>query len=112
MRRLILAALFLPLAAYAQSGADPNVELVKRVQEQLHVHGYDVGRIDGMLDIRTQGAVAEFQRASGLPAGGTIDRDTLKALGVDWAEIEVQQASGGQADGQGASAGETQEQPK
>lgn len=108
MRPLILAALLLPLAAFAQSGPDPNVELVKRVQEQLHIHGYDIGRIDGVLDIRTQRAVAEFQRANALPAGGTIDRDTLKALGVDWAEMEVQQASGGQE----ASAGETREPPK
>ena len=107
MRPSLLAALLFPLAVCAQSGPDPNVELVKRVQERLHAHGYDVGPVNGVLDVRTQGAVADFQRSNALPAGGTIDRDTLKALGVDWAEIEVEQAA---KTGE-ASAGETKPKP-
>jgi peptidoglycan hydrolase-like protein with peptidoglycan-binding domain len=107
MRPLILALLLFPLSVLAQNSPDPNVELVKRVQEQLHVQGYDVGRVDGVLDVRTQGAVAQFQRDNTLPAGGTLDRETLKALGVDWAEMEVLQV---EASPGNASAGASEEQ--
>src|SRR5687768_14037422 len=93
-----LAAAFFPLAVLAQSGptptpTDPNVEMVKRVQERLHANGYDVGPVNGVLDMRTQAAIAQFQLSQAMPAGGTIDRDTLKALGIDWAELEVEQAA-------------------
>ncbi len=110
MRPLILATLLFPLVlispARAQDGSNPNIDLIKQVQERLHANGYDVGRIDGVLDMRTQAAVAQFQRENTLPAGGTLDRETLKALGVDWAELEVRQA---EADPGNASAGASEE---
>ena len=105
--RFLVLLLAFPMAAYAQGGpspTDPNTELVKRVQERLHVHGYDVGRVDGVLDMRTQAALAQFQLSRSMPAGAALDRETLKELGVDWAEIEVQQAAA-----QPASAGATAE---
>jgi peptidoglycan hydrolase-like protein with peptidoglycan-binding domain len=103
---MILLAAF-SLAAYAQGGprpTDPNVELVKRAQERLHVHGYDVGTVNGVLDVRTQGALAQFQLSRNLPAGGTLDRATLEQLGVDWAEMEVAQAAAAQPASAGDSA--------
>lgn len=92
----LLAALF-SMAAQAQTPGgpkptDPNIEIVKRVQERLHANGYDIGPVDGVLDLRTQRAIAEFQLSQALPAGGTMDDDTLKALGVDIAEVQMLRA--------------------
>jgi len=110
MKPAQLAILLLfPLVALAQQegGAkptDPYIEIVKRVQERLHVNGYDIGRIDGVLDERTQGAIAQFQQANALPAGGNMDDETMKALGVDMAEVQVLRAEAASSASTGTSA--------
>jgi peptidoglycan hydrolase-like protein with peptidoglycan-binding domain len=119
MRLLWVLAVVVPLAAHAQQNTsnqadggakptDPYVEIVKRVQERLHANGYDIGAVDGVLDLRTQRAVAQFQLSQAIPAGGTLDDETLKALGVDMAEVQILRAGAASS----ASVGETAPQPK
>lgn len=71
------------------------VEFVKRVQIALHQHGFDPGQIDGRDDGRTQAALAQFQLSRNLPASGSMDEQTLKALGVERAALEDESASAG-----------------
>lgn len=52
-----------------------------RLQLLLQEAGFNPGTVDGRWGPSTQGAIAEFQRASGLPASGQPDAATLDALG-------------------------------
>jgi peptidoglycan hydrolase-like protein with peptidoglycan-binding domain len=87
VRALVLAAALLAAPAFAQ---DDYVELVKRVQIALHLHGFDPGQVNGMDEGRTQAALAQFQLSRNLPASGSMDEGTLKALGVS-REVPVQE---------------------
>lgn len=58
-----------------------NAETVKHVQERLRDLGYfDVGRIDGELGARTQGAILAFRNENGLDPTPTIDNALIVAL--------------------------------
>jgi len=59
------------------------VEFVKRVQVALHQHGFYSGQVDGVDEGRTQAALAQFQLSRNLPASGSMEEQTLKALGVE-----------------------------
>ena len=61
---------------------DGYVNLVKRVQIALHLHGFDPGPVNGQNEGRTQAALAQFQLSENLPASGALDDATLKALDV------------------------------
>jgi len=50
------------------------------VQHRLAAAGYDAGLADGILGPRTRAAVAEFQKAKGLPVSGQVTDDVLYAL--------------------------------
>lgn len=52
-----------------------------RIQLLLQEAGFNPGTVDGRWGPSTQGAMAEFQRASGLPVSGQPDAVTLDALG-------------------------------
>jgi N-acetylmuramoyl-L-alanine amidase len=53
---------------------------VAEVQRRLGALGFDTGRVDGIFGDRTVGAVAEFQRNTGLPVDGIAGRSTLGEL--------------------------------
>ena len=53
---------------------------VKRLQRLLQQHGCDPGPIDGVFGARTEAAVREFQRRSGLAADGIVGPLTWRAL--------------------------------
>jgi hypothetical protein len=53
---------------------------VRGAQETLQRSGFDVGPIDGILGVRTQEALSEFQRKHGLTPSGQLDLDTVRAL--------------------------------
>ncbi len=55
---------------------------VRRVQTLLKDRGFDPGPIDGVAGPRTNGAVRAFQERFGIKASGTIDNQTLFALGA------------------------------
>jgi hypothetical protein len=56
--------------------------LVRSVQQALNDKGYNAGPMDGQWGPTTEDAVRKFQRASGLPETGQLERPTLNALGV------------------------------
>ncbi|MGA8862396.1 MAG: peptidoglycan-binding domain-containing protein [Gallionella sp.] len=55
---------------------------VRRVQTLLKERGFDPGPIDGVEGVRTTGAVRGFQERFGIKASGSIDNQTLFALGA------------------------------
>ena len=56
--------------------------LVRSFQQSLNDKGYNAGPTDGQWGPATEDAVRKFQRASGLPETGQLERSTLDALGV------------------------------
>jgi len=52
------------------------------VEYQLSDLGYDPGPIDGTLDVKTQQALRDFQKANKLPVTGVLDAQTAEKLGV------------------------------
>ncbi|MPZ27828.1 MAG: N-acetylmuramoyl-L-alanine amidase [Micromonosporaceae bacterium] len=55
-------------------------EDVRTLQERLLEMGYDVGRADGIYEVRTARALAQFQREVGLAPDGSCGPRTLHAL--------------------------------
>jgi len=88
------------------TSSGPYDEFIKQVQQKLHEQRFDAGPVNGDFGAKTQAALAQFQLANLLPASGTLDEETLRALGV-----ERPQAGGVQAsvpsDGDSAGAGST-----
>ena len=94
------ALLIAPLAAFAQSAftslhpedqypdppaqatAHPYSDFIRKVQEKLRLEGFDAGPVNGYFGEKTQAALAQFQLAYQLPASGSLDDQTLAALGV------------------------------
>ena len=75
---------------------DIDRDKVRRVQIALTAKGFDPGRINGVVDAKTKEAVRKFQDRFGIKATGTIDNQTLFALGVvgeKSATIEKEQRS-------------------
>ena len=72
------------------TSATPYAPLIKQVQEKLHELGFDAGPVNGDFGTKTQAALAQFQLAKALPASGTLDDQTLRALGIE-------RAAGGEA---------------
>ncbi|MEZ5904020.1 MAG: peptidoglycan-binding domain-containing protein [Geminicoccaceae bacterium] len=64
--------------------AGPDERLIVEAQEILAGLGYDPGPRDGILGLRTQGALRRFQAENGLPVTGEPDA-TLSALVDPWA---------------------------
>ena len=55
---------------------------VRRLQQALKDAGYNPGPIDGVLGIKTQAAMTQYQTDKALPVGN-MNMETLKALGVE-----------------------------
>lgn len=81
----------------------PNADFIKQVQERLHAEGFDAGPVNGAFGTKTQAALVQFQLANTLPASGSLDSQTLLALGVE-PPAEVTEASG-EAEGNGEAPG-------
>ena len=61
---------------------DIDRDEARRVQSALRAKGFDPGSIDGRVGAETKAAVKKFQDRYGIKATGTIDNQTLFALGV------------------------------
>ncbi|HEY8554746.1 MAG TPA: peptidoglycan-binding domain-containing protein [Burkholderiales bacterium] len=72
-----------PEAHSAPAAPEQDSDMVRRVEEKLKGEGYTIGEVDGRWDAETRAAVTQFQKAEGLNATGTLDQDTLRALGLD-----------------------------
>lgn len=59
-----------------------NKELVKEVQSKLSQLGWELDQ-DGVLGLKTQGVLKEFQEKSALKVTGNINSETLKALNIE-----------------------------
>jgi hypothetical protein len=55
---------------------------IRQVQERLRAAGFRPGPVDGKLGPRTRNALRQYQHTKGLRSTGTLDRKTLKALGI------------------------------
>jgi hypothetical protein len=66
---------------YGYGNLQPD-EVVADVQNELQRLGYFYDSIDGVLGPRTQQALIRFQHDHGLPATGTVDQETVGALGL------------------------------
>jgi len=55
---------------------------VRSVQTALDKLGYNPGPIDGVMGIRTQAALQQYQTDKGLPVGN-LNLETLKSLGIE-----------------------------
>lgn len=89
-----------------QAWVQEYVAFVKRVQVALREHGFDPGAVNGLDEGRTQAALAQFQLSRNLPASGSMDEGTLKALGVERAAPEDRAASAQQQPPQAAQPGQ------
>lgn len=58
-------------------------EIVRDVQLELRRRGFYNGEIDGIFGPRTRDGLMAYQSRRGIPVTGAIDRDTLRALGLD-----------------------------
>ncbi|MFN3593140.1 MAG: peptidoglycan-binding domain-containing protein [Thiobacillaceae bacterium] len=57
-------------------------EKIGEIQRALASAGFYKGPINGQADGATMAAVAEYQKAKGLPTDGFLNMETIKALGV------------------------------
>jgi len=80
--------------------SDLSPEQVRLVQRALADRGYAVD-LTGTFDEHTQTALAEFQRARGLPADGKLDSNTLETLGIDPRDVMPVRGSEGAEPGPG-----------
>ena len=74
-------------AASTATGTQPMVyrgsrgDAVRRLQELLHIKGFDCGAVDGIFGSKTYAAVVAFQKANGLSADGIVGPLTWGKLG-------------------------------
>lgn len=64
-----------------------NPGSAQKIQGALRQRGYLEGEPSGELDEATSAGLRKFQRSQGLAETGAPDRETLRRLGVDPAEI-------------------------
>lgn len=57
-------------------------EKVEEVQALLYLYGYNTGKVDGVLGLRTRNALEEFQEDNGLKSSRFIDEATWNKLCV------------------------------
>jgi peptidoglycan hydrolase-like protein with peptidoglycan-binding domain len=86
-------------------------DFIKRVQERLHQEGFDAGPVNGYFGEKTQAALAQFQLGYNVPASGSLDDDTLAALGLQRDTQASAGASGAQPTEQPSEEGKSAEQP-
>ena len=60
-----------------------STSTVRSIQKALNEMGYNAGPVDGVLGLRTQTALTQFQTDKGLPLGN-LNLETLQALGVNY----------------------------
>ena len=75
-----------PTSKRAGGNAEPAPRLVREAQEVLLALGYSPGAADGVMGVRTRGALRKFQRQRDLPVSGALTVETLRALEEAWGE--------------------------
>ena len=57
-------------------------EKAEEVQSLLHLYGYNVGKIDGILGLRTRNAIEKFQKDNQLEPTRFVDQATWERLNI------------------------------
>jgi Putative peptidoglycan binding domain len=70
---------------------------IKKAKEALKAKGLNPGPIDGTLDIKTQQALRDFQKANKLPVTGVLDAQTAEKLGVSTGKGSVPERAPGES---------------
>ncbi len=70
-----------PYSDYTYNSTSPG-SLVMGAQDRLNRLGYSAGAVDGVFGSQTRNAIMDFQNDSGLPATGSLDTATVRALGL------------------------------
>jgi len=65
-----------------------SIDVNKDMQTVLNKAGFNVGDADGVVGRKTKNALKKYQKNKGLKTTGTINEDTLKALGIDPRELD------------------------
>lgn len=55
-------------------------DMVQQAQLYLKTAGFNPGRVDGIFDAQTSGAVRQYQAANGIPASGLLDEPTRSVM--------------------------------
>ena len=66
----------------ASSSLNLSRDDIRRLQVVLNQKGFNIGKPDGVLAVRTRNALIAFQRQQGLKPTGKIDQPTITALGL------------------------------
>ncbi len=66
----------------SRSPSDLNAATIRSIQQALDDRGLQTGPVDGVWGERTTEAIANLQRAHGMPASGELDAYTLSLLGL------------------------------
>jgi peptidoglycan hydrolase-like protein with peptidoglycan-binding domain len=86
-----------PQAAQGSGVVQLNPDQIRQLQQALNDHGFDAGKVDGVMGAGTSAALKRFQSKAGLKPTGQIDQQTLALVGMSG---QAQQPSG-QTTGQG-----------
>lgn len=84
-------------SAAAQQGSAPGTisytqlsrEQVKMLQRALQDDGRYQGNIDGIIGPKTIAALHDFQAQNGLRGGGSLNQQTLDAMGLTWGQLQA-----------------------
>jgi peptidoglycan hydrolase-like protein with peptidoglycan-binding domain len=55
-------------------------DMIQQAQMHLKMAGFDPGRVDGVFDAPTAGAVRHYQATQGLPISGLLDEPTRRVM--------------------------------
>lgn len=56
--------------------------VIEEIQSLLHLYGYNTGKIDGVLGLRTRNAIKKFQEDNGLKPSRFADQATWERLNI------------------------------
>ena len=57
-----------------------NQDQIQLVQERLRAEGFNLGRVNGVLNAQTETAIRPYQQNQGMPVLGALDEATLREL--------------------------------
>ena len=63
-------------------GSDDSDPMLRRAQDALIERGYDPGEADGYYSKKTKQAIRDFQKDNDLKPTGTLDKPTIRNLGL------------------------------
>jgi lysozyme family protein len=69
-------------ASAVAAGATSQPRFIREAQRALGELGYRPGPIDGVIGLRTQGALARYQRSEKIPVTGSLDAETMVRLDI------------------------------